>query len=262
MKRSESALVYAVTGVLVVIVLVAVLFGGGPPATGDQSGEVADDSEFVDLTDRVAEQGGDPVSAEPDLENEMGVGEEEHGEVLAPLHRPAPDLRAVLGDFEVSERPDGAQFRLVVVQSGDSFSGLVERWTGSLERSTEVEAMNETVVPDRLRSGQVLVMPWVDDEELLDAYLDRAERRLAGGAGGGSTSGTAASSAPSPSVGSLATATTYTVQPGDSLWRIAERRVGPGRASAYIESILAANPTIGDASKVRHGVTIQLPPAD
>ena len=169
--------------------------------------------------------------------------------------------------------------------------------------------MNETIDPNLLPTGQRVVLPWVEDDALLDAYLVRAERQLAASARTPPTwNGTPASiSAPidtpndipvnrsldrsttpgsanpgsglptrSPFVtpvssapvgrtaapGPSATGTKYLVQPGESLWGIAARRVGTGRAESYVQSILAANPSIRDASKIPHGVEIRLPPND
>ena len=56
-----------------------------------------------------------------------------------------------------------------------------------------------------------------------------------------------------------ATGRTYTIQSGDSLWKIAERTYGKKDADRMIREILAANPGLTD--KVRVGQKIKLPAA-
>ena len=51
----------------------------------------------------------------------------------------------------------------------------------------------------------------------------------------------------------------YLVQAGDSLWKIAERRVGARGAAAYIGQIVAANASIRDRDTLRAGERIVLP---
>ena len=53
-------------------------------------------------------------------------------------------------------------------------------------------------------------------------------------------------------------AQTYTIAPGDSLWKIAEKFYGNG---ALYKKILAANPNIKDENKIGAGDHILIPPA-
>jgi LysM repeat protein len=69
----------------------------------------------------------------------------------------------------------------------------------------------------------------------------------------GGAMGAPASGSATPTAGG----TSYTVKPGDSLWRIAERTYGRKNADKMVAAIKQANPGLGDG--VRDGQKIVLP---
>ncbi len=288
MKRSESILVYGVTGILVVILGVAVMFGGD--AGGKQTplgARVANagDTGGTSLLDRAvdpsaleldavdpaedAARGGStkPEGTPSDPAATPGPsGDDLRGEGVA-LDSRAPSLRVVLGPYEIVKQYDGSEFVKVTVRQGDTFSELVEKFTGSLANADEVRALNEQIDPGRLVAGQKILMPWVGEDELRAALQARREAPAASDLQPRSTPPLTAApeEASSPRVPPLSepagtTGTVHVVKRGESLWKIAEGVVGRSRASAYVDEIVRAN-GIADASRVREGQKLTLPPA-
>jgi LysM repeat protein len=288
MKRSESVLVYAVTAVLAVILVVAVVFGHEEPARAGGQGaggreaatnvaQLLDVQDFGDLgsggsgsdgpgTGDVPAGPGGLTTAAPGTfpEEEPAPGEvgaaPQFAVPVGPLRAAAGSggVAAVLGAFELERSWNGELFRIYEVQAGETFSELVQRWTGSLDDIADVQALNEDVDLERLKVGQVLRFPFVDDAELLLAREARRTTAKPAVASVGSGAGVIEASAPKP-VAAAAPGASYTIQKGDSLWSIAERHVGVGNAEAYVRAILAANPRIKDAGRIRAGDRIDLP---
>ncbi|MBK8974860.1 MAG: LysM peptidoglycan-binding domain-containing protein [Planctomycetes bacterium] len=285
MNRSESVLVYTVTTILAVIVFVAVVFGGdgaqgstlSGPGTPGSNGASAP-AGAVDLT-QLASDGGQFVdrSDTPDGGSGEPTGDSTEGSSGEPAPRAdaATRLRERFGDFREETGVDGQRYRFVRLQRGDTFNALVRRWTGSGELLDDVRALNESLEPDSIPAGTEIMLPWIDPEILL-ANAPGALRSGGSAESGGSpraplgaplrSRAEPSRSEPSRSEPSrsgpqpaAAAGASYTVQPGDSLWRIAEKRVGPRGAAAYVDRILAANPSIPDAGRVRAGQQIILP---
>lgn len=257
---------------------IATMFG--PPAGSDPK------------TDKPETEGtvADDVATTDDPEADDGTLPEGEAEERVDLD---PSV-AALGVSMREEFPDGTAYRLVTVGENETFGELVLHWTGDVERLGEVERLNETVDPDNLRPGMELRMPWVDNAVLYRGLEDRRNRfaalRTRGAEaatdrnravtdpvrpsaarnpaataadwnfGGGRT--TPRSSTPGnggSGAGSGLAAGDYEVQKGESLWVIAARRVGKRKAAAYVDRIMAANPKIPSADRVRAGQKIRLP---
>ena len=193
---------------------------------------------------------------------------------------------AALGPYRIDQ-----QFRVVTVREGDTFTELVQHWTGGLDRLDEVERLNEHVADARrLVPGTELYFPWVEDLELITSQRARrtsfalrsdASRRPREADRNDSEAGGATPRPRSsgnewlrgrratPAAGTRASASgtdtapaggeRYKVKQGDSLWKIAARRVGNGKASAYVKEIVAATPGLTKPELVRAGQTIILP---
>ena len=274
MKRNESILVYGVTGLLLLILLVAVVFGNEGDAlagpTGDEDGlenEIAglvesedgavDLAELMNLDPASAltegEEGdvGAPVAGEPETAEEIELAQAEaQAEAEAALARE----RALAG--EAMRRGD---YREVTVRRGDTVSLLVQRWCGSLDEMPTVEALNEDIDRDRLRPGRVLLMPWVDQ-----AVLDLAakERRLAENRRAAAEDEDAGTGATDAATGEQVPASSdhlYELKPGDSLWKIAVQMTGSQkRAPGYIREVMELNPDLRPQS-LQVGQKVKLP---
>ena len=236
MKRQETILVYSLTGLLVVILLVAVVFGNeGEVAAGenrDVATNVTDGGEAAALADFML------------VDSTPSSGELEGWEVVAEVAEVAETVETDPVVEVVADVPDRAgDYREVTVQRGDTFSLIVQRECGSLDKMPAVEALNEDVEKDSLRPGRVLLVPWVAQNVLDEA----AKNRLAA---------PVSLDVAEPEVvdGRL-----YAIQEGDSLWKIAVQETGGQRsAPAYVKRIQEMNPGL-DPDRLFVGKSILLP---
>ena len=121
------------------------------------------------------------------------------------------------------------------VRPGESLSRILRREyrvsEAALPEFLEAfRALNPGVDPDRLAPGQVVRVPFKIEERL-------------GGPGAGPR------------------AETYTVRPGDSLWRILRRRYGVprGRMGAAVAAVVRANPDLRDPNRLLVGQRLRIP---
>lgn len=285
MKRNESILVYGVTGLLVLILFVAVVFGneGEPLATpggdrdlaaGGEDDAALELAELMNLDPAASLRGegelGDdgaaaPVAAEPstDPEGHPAAG----GAETAGLGTSGSGTSG-FGDIDeaslVVDAGGAGEYREVTVRRGDTFSLLVQQHTGSLEQMSVVEALNEDVDRDNLRPGVTLLMPWVDQQTLDSAARERrfAENRRdtfvdtsreAGREAGRETP------ARQPVAALGATERRYTLKKGDSLWDIAVQATGSqNQAPAFVKKVLDLNPGLRP-ERLQVGQSIKLP---
>lgn len=278
MKQNEKILVYAVTGFLAVILGVAILFGkDSTRSLPDVRTDVGEAQSLESLLDRkAAEQPkADPVVEQPKTDAPSQP-------LVANVQLAPPTAAAIVTEKLGLSRAENG-YRVVRANRGDTLGDLVRKWCGSLDQLPDAQGLNETL--QTLQVGQDVVLPWVDDEVILAAYDKRTaasapQLALApvttpvpagvGVAEASASKGAAATEGvPAPALAPVANggtpaatgARTYKIVAKDSLWKIAEREVGKGKAYAYVEKILDANPNL-DAERLREGQTIKLPAKD
>lgn len=198
MKQNERLLVYAVTGFLALILLVAVVFGRAPEnkSAAKTGGTVRELKEEVPGLGAANGQAGNPQvgnpqagggSATPTGNLAGGAGAGPNGGPAAgnsglpapgqlvpeqPLMAQAKPMVAadlVAQSLGLSRRDRNVRF--VRAKSGDSLDTLVRRWCGARDPFlAEAQSLNEDLLV--LRVGQEVALPWVDDE-LLAAGLEQ-----------------------------------------------------------------------------------------
>lgn len=269
MKQNEKILVFAVTGFLVVILLVAIVFGkDGSRQPLPDEGAFASGSGAPGLEELLNRISGKPQpvgGAEP-LDPGAGVDPavvQDRPLVVNVLPPPTP-ASLVTERLGLNQIRDG--YRYVRVRSNDTLSGLVQRWCGSIDGYLALaRALNEELTV--LKVGEEICLPLVDDEVLLaahearrgstgpvDATLDRASSAAP-------APGNAALASGTPSVPVEATASgsrSYQLKAGESLWKIGEREVGLRNVPRFLQQVRELNPGL-DVDRLREGQTILLP---
>ena len=276
MKQNERLLVYAVTGFLALILVVAVFFGDTPKA--EKPGRGAGGTSLSDILNGEQQPPASAVGAAG-----AGVGEASStglsGPVAATFEQPlrvqAPSpatlVRQKLGPY----RKDRA-YRVVQATANDGWGTLAERWMGDVGCAEEIECLNEDT--RILREGQNVIVPWVDDETLLESLAASDAPTLLAGDPQPSL---AAAGVPSPAEPSFAApavvsggsvtpaaapaatpvaAVLYEIQDGDSLWKILAKRFESRQVPKMIERTKELNPGV-DVERLRVGKKIKLPKA-
>ncbi len=270
MKRNETVLVYAVTGLLLVILLVAVIFGEQNPARAETEKKTrpavaslpgvapaeapvrapgaAKPSEEpgANLAEESSEKPPEKPPEKPSEETgeETGEGEKpadegtegadaKSGEPIVLKSTVTEDLAGVLG---TSSRM--GEYRVVKARHGDTLALVVARWCADATQLSTIEVLNESLVEADLESGQEVVVPWVDAETLLLAAKARAKK----------------SSVVEHAKGQL-----YTIKKGDSLWDLAKVRVAKNKIPAWLGRFKVLNPDIIDLSVLIAGQKVRLP---
>lgn len=296
MKQNERLLVYAVTGFLALILVVAVLFSRDPARDGKNAGTLRDMDQIL------GPDGKDPKVAAGDKSKETDgthTGLPGPTDVSQqPLAAGAPKAQVVseLVAQQVGVSRRDRNVRFVRAKQNDSLDVIVRRWCGARDPFlAEAKSLNEDLTV--LRVGQEVAVPWVDDEAVL-AALDASKPKTLTALDGATTPNDgrvadANANRESPSFAQpgnhgaadpkgdtkhdpkgdakdpkksspekspvLAAGSSYTVRDGDSLWKIAERTYGKKNATQMVEAIKRANQGLTD--RVNIGQKITLPPA-
>jgi nucleoid-associated protein YgaU len=183
MKQNERLLVYAVTGFLALILLVAVVFGRAPEnkSAVKTGGTVQELKEVVPSLGAANPPAGN-ANAAPNGNANGGVGGSATGvslpagnsglpapgqlvpeQPLMAQTKPMVAADLVAQSLGLSRRDRNVRF--VRAKSGDSLDTLVRRWCGARDPFlAEAQSLNEDLVV--LRVGQEVALPWVDDEVL------------------------------------------------------------------------------------------------
>lgn len=283
MKQNEKILVFAVTGFLVVILAVAILFGkGGARQPLDPAGGAAGPGggtvSLEQMMDRMKGQLGAGRAGE-NAADEDGAGES--GALLAdgsgagrPLGDrslstnatlPPPTPASLVTEKLGLNRRDH-DYRFVRVRPGDTLGELVQTWCGTTDGYLDLaRALNEELTV--LKVGDEICLPWVDDELVLAAWEARRAGRTAASMPRGDLAGSepvdatvrpgiesATAKVPAASPASRK----HTMQAGETLWKIGERAVGARNVPRFLEQVRALNPGL-DLDRLREGQTILLP---
>jgi len=145
--------------------------------------------------------------------------------------------------------------KMHTVKSGDTLAAIAKQCYGSEAKWTIIAKANPKVDPQRLKIGQVLVIPDVGSTP-------------APGMGTATTPGTtgtdtmtgSSTSTSTPDVPLHTGTQTYKVQSGDTLWTIAQHFYGDGSKWPAIQK--ANKQLLGDnASKLKIGMSLIIPPA-
>lgn len=154
---------------------------------------------------------------------------------------PVVDSRYAIGStidpVAPTTRPTGR--RLYTVQSGDSYWLITKQQYGDVAYLSHVMRANAEIPANKLRAGMTIILP--DKAEVIPPALANS---------GSSGSSDIPGGANDPNA--------YTVQPGDSLYKIAVKFYGTPN---YVEKIYEANrQVIGpDMAKVKAGMVLRLP---
>ena len=211
MKQNERLLVYAVTGFLALILLVAVVFGRGADAKSSIKSEGAAPS-LTDLLPKAPAPktpaqpvaGGQNAAAaglvEPVLLGGSGVpAPSQLGTELPLMAQVKPMVAAELVAQSLGLSRRDRNVRFVRAKSGDSLETLVRRWCGARDPFlAEAQSLNEEL--SVLRVGQEVALPWVDDEVLAAAIETQRPRTMLEGAGLDGAGTDSPSVRPEPSV--------------------------------------------------------------
>lgn len=171
MKQNERLLVYAVTGFLALILVIAVLFGGEQTNPAKQQ-----ENSAKGLSDLLQQKEPEPAPAlieETEADALVQQLEASKQLVQQPLIA-KPQL-----DYEIVERAIGLSVkdrtvRWVTVKPGDGYERLVRRWCGDESYVEEARSLNEDKVS--LVAGTKVMVPLVSDAELVRLIEARAPR--------------------------------------------------------------------------------------
>lgn len=200
---------------------------GGAPFKLDELIEPETKRDLAKPKEEPVPGGGDkPSSDKPGTDPKVGTSE-----------TPAPPAGGA--------KPEPATPRTYRVQSGDSFESIARTVLGDVGRRAELERLNPTVKPTRMRVGQEIVLPAKASEPAVAVQPKE---------------GTAKKSEPKTGTEAAVKVAqsgerTYVIAKGDTFGRIAQLQLG---SSKRIEELRELNPDV-DPTRLRIGQRIRLP---
>ncbi len=164
--------------------------------------------------------------------------------------RPAPTPAPVIAE----QRPAvvAPKFIRHVVQSGETFETLAERYYGARELHTAISKANPMVDPTRLRPGREVLVP--EDPTNVQgkpaAESSPVPRVVTGGEA-------AAPPKPQTTPAAAFVEEEYTVEAGDSLAKIAKKKLG---SESFADAIFEANKDrLSSPEKIKPGQKLRIP---
>jgi len=196
MKQNEKILVYAVTGFLVVILMLAVLLGtgdgkrgaGGSVAGGNSSASTSGkDVAALSLEDLLGSPAGDRAlpkgtGVHGDTDRPAADGDPVGDAGQAAADKPLltnvqllPPTAEAMVTEKLGLRRKVNGFCVVTAQPKDTLGTLVQKWCGKTDDYLEqAHGLNEELTT--LHVGQEVTLPWVDAEVLLAAINARVDK--------------------------------------------------------------------------------------
>ena len=143
------------------------------------------------------------------------------------------------------------RYLIYEIQPNDTLGSIAQRICNSVSAVPDIQLVNETLDPQKLRVGTTIVIP-------KSAIRPATERVPAAAAAGKAAPANTEKAAPKVSTESvLVKGEPYEVKARDSLWGIAQARVGPRKAGAFIRRMRELNPGLTDM--IRPGQKLVLP---
>jgi nucleoid-associated protein YgaU len=177
MKQNERLLVYAVTGFLALILVIAVLFGNDPVVVANTQENTSNGlSDILQPNKSDAElaqaKADADAKAKAKAQAEQLIASESAEQALNAKPYSASDVVASGLGKSRRERMSNGSVRWVQVKRDDGFERLVNRWCGGAHDDLgegrsyleEAEKLNEETTT--LKVGTEVMVPWVDDEIL------------------------------------------------------------------------------------------------
>lgn len=178
MKQNERLLVYAVTGFLALILVIAVMFGNDPvDAASKQENTSKGLNDILQPKLSEAEVAKQAEAKAKALAEQLNGSSGGGGSNEQPLNA-RPLLASDVVARELGPSRKERFVRWVPVKRGDAFEKLVRRWCGGTEGYLE-EALRLNEETTKLTIGSQVMVPWVDDEVLaaiIEAEASEAQR--------------------------------------------------------------------------------------
>jgi nucleoid-associated protein YgaU len=233
MKQNERILVYAVTGFLAIILVVAVLFGRDTPANKPTIGSGAPAGNAAPALSELIPRKGAEGTAKEDASLAGQSGLPTPGQLAPEQPLAAPGKTMIAADLVMQAlgpyRRD-RNVRFVPARAGDSLESLVRRWCGAREPFLdEAACLNEEL--SVVRIGQEVAVPWVDDEIVYAAFEARKPKTLVAEASVGGA-GTPVPAVTNPAVTNPAVSNPGVANPGGLRSVLGEAAPPPVRGAA------------------------------
>lgn len=182
---------------------------------------------------------------------------------VAPIRvaeKPAPTTPTIA---TITTKPAAAEPQMHTIQSGDTFSSLAVRYYGHAKYASLIAKANADKDPRRLFIGAKINIPPAPEGAKTAAEPAKAadttpSKTVAAGPIGRTAPSLTGTADRTPAPSAAASGRTYTVQPGEGWYELAQRFLGKGtdwpELYEYNKELVSNNPNM-----LRAGTTIELP---